>query len=353
MDRTYTGSYGRLKVSLGDFLSNQFISDLIPRDIEGIEASLRETSYKEDIEQLASLYKMPELLDFAVNRHLIKKNRLAQFSPPPNARPFLKAYFMKWDIENIKSIISSKTLGFQATETESFLIGFRNLPLGIFAGNMTQEDFRIMISLGSVDAVIDYLTRFGIGTYLLVHLEEYRKTKDVTALYSAMDSYHFSTMLDSLKFYNGDESNIREYIRETIDSYNILSVLKAIQLSVPQEQVSRFLFLRGDIPANVYEEAMRMQSIEDAARHFRPYYDLTAAYEGYSRSGLLYHFEVALKKDIISKYISRMSSLPVSLNSIFYFILKSELERENLRAIIAAKLYNLSEERIRELIILV
>ncbi|EQD33259.1 V-type ATP synthase subunit C [mine drainage metagenome] len=73
MDRTYTGSYGRLKVSFSDFLSNQFITGLISRDLEGIEAALRETSYRDDIEQLASLYKLPELLDFAVNRHLIKK----------------------------------------------------------------------------------------------------------------------------------------------------------------------------------------------------------------------------------------------------------------------------------------
>jgi len=353
LDRTYTGSYGRLKVSFGDFLSNQFLTGLISRDLEGIEVALSETSYREDIEQLASLYKPPELLDFAVNRHLIKKNRLAQFSPPPNARPFLKAYFLKWDIENIKSIISSKTLGYQAAESESFLIGFRNLPLGILAGTMTQEDFRIMISLGSVDAVIDYLTRYGIGTYLLVHMEEYRKTKDVTSLYSAMDSYHFTSMLDSLKFYNGDESNIRDYIRETIDSYNILSVLKATQLSVPLEQVSRFLFARGNIPISVIEESMRMQSIEEAAAHFKQYYDLTSASEKYSRSGLLYHYEIEMRSTIISKYATKMSALPVSLNSIFYFIIKAEVERENLRAIIAGKLYNLSDERIRELLILV
>ncbi len=353
MDRTYTGSYGRLKASIGDFLPNQFFLDLLGRDLDGISVALSATSYKDDIEQLSPVYKQPELLDFAINRHLIKKNKLAQFAPPPISKNFLSAYFMKWDIENIKSVMSAKTFGYQTTESDSFLLSYRNLPVGVFAGNMTQEDFRIMISLGSIESIVDYLTKFGIGTYLLMHLDQYRKTKDITDLYSAMDRYHYRMMFENLLFYNGDESIIREYIRELVDSYNLLSVLKSINLEVPWEQVSNYLFPFGKIPMQDLEEAMRSQNVAEAATRFKDHYDLSVQIEDYNRLGRVYPFDLAMRRNLANKFLPMLAMSPVSINSIFHFILRAEIERENLRAIVAGKLYKLSEERIKELLILV
>ncbi len=353
MDRTYTGSYGRLKSSLADFLPNQFFENLIGRDLESIQQILSQTSYKEDLDALASQYRLPEILDLAINRHLISKNRLAQFAPPSVSRRFLQSYFLKWDIENVKSLISAKVLDYNSQISDSFIISYRNLPLGVFAGVMTREDFNIMASLGSVEAVVDYLTKFGIGSYMLQYIDEYRKTKDVTPLFSAMDRYHYNTMLENLIFYNGDEAFIRDYVRALVDSHNILSVLKGIHLALQWDQLKGYVFPNGHIPMTDLEEALRAGRVEDACQHFSRYYDLTQPLQQFSATGLVFHFDLHLKNLITREYMQKMASSPVSLNSIFHFILKAETERTNLRAVVAGSLYKLSSERIREMLILV
>lgn len=352
MDRTYTGSFGRLKAGISDFLSEEFIVSLVPKDLDGISQALSNSPYKEDIESLSALYKVPEILEMAINRHLIKKNKLALFAPPPNASSFLRAYFLKWDIENIKSVMSAKQLGYHESETDSFIVSYRNIPVGIFAGNMTQEDFKIMISLGSVENVVDYLTRFGIGTYMLQFIDDYRKTRDVTPLFSAMDMYHFRTMTETLRFFNGDEITIRSYIRSLIDEFNISNLFKSMELKVPWEQIRGYIFDGGNIPHAELEESMRSVNIPDACQRLKNYYDMNDAAEKYGKTGMLYHFDVALRQERFRRFIPMLAASPISLNSIFHFTLRAEIERENLRAIVAGKIYRVPEERIRNFLIM-
>ncbi len=353
MDRTYTGSFGRLKAGISDFLSEDFILSLIPKDLDGISQALSTTSYREDLEALSALYKVPEVLEMAINRHLIKKNKLALFAPPPNAATFLKSYFLKWDIENVKSVMSAKQLGYHSTETDSFIVSYRNIPVGIFAGNMTPEDFKIMISLGTIDNVVDYLTRFGLGTYLLQYIDEYRKTKDVTPLFSAMDRYHFRTMTDSLRFFNGDEIITRSYIKSLVDESNISTVFKAMVLKVPWEQIKDYIFSTGNITIADLEDSMRTMNIPDACQRLKGFYDLEDAAEKYAKTGMLYHFDVALRTERFRRFLPMMAASPISLNSIFYFTLRAEVERENLRAIVASKIYKVPDERIKSFLVLV
>lgn len=353
MDRTYTGSFGRLKAGISDLLPEEFVLSLIPKDLEGISQALSSTSYREDLEALSALYKAPEILEMAINRHLIKKNKLALFAPPPNASTFLKSYFLKWDIENVKAVMSAKQLGYHSSETDSFIVSYRNVPVGIFAGNMTQEDFKIMISLGSIENVVDYLTRFGIGTYLLQYIDEYRKTKDVTPLFSAMDRYHFQTMTDSLRFFNGDEITVRSYIRSLVDEFNITTIFKAMELKVPWEQIKGYVFNGGDIPTADLEDSMRSMNIADACQRLKNFYDMNEAVERYEKTGMLYHFDISLRSERFKKFLPMLAASPISLNSIFYFTLRAEMERENLRAIIAGKIYKVSDEGIRSFLILV
>ncbi len=112
MDRTYAGSYGRLKVLRLEFLNQDFMKSLIDKTPEEILQALSTTSYREDLDALSAFSSGTRLLEMAINRHLIKKNRQAMQAPPPAARKFLESYFSKWDIENVKTILSSKFIGY-------------------------------------------------------------------------------------------------------------------------------------------------------------------------------------------------------------------------------------------------
>lgn len=349
MDRTYSGSYGRLKVYEQEFFKAGFYDDLMSKGVDDITQTLMSTPYREDIQLYLSLFKKPDFLEMAFNRMLARRNGIAMSSPPPSSSSFLKTYFTKWDIENIKAVIASKILGYRVSQSETYIMSFRDIPLGMYSGIFSADDYRVMINLGSVEEIIEYLARAPIGTYLMQYLDSYRKTKDTAPLFSAMDRYYYSSILSSSRFYNGDESIVRRYFREEIDSRNIILILKASDLHVSWDDVKNGILPDGFIQPSELEELHRLSSVLEIAQRLKERYDLSSAAALYEKEGLLYGFEVALRHYRYS-LINTMKSLSSSLAYILSFVLKAELERDNLRSIVLGKNSGLPDEKIRELL---
>ena len=72
---------------------------------------LESTWYKPEIERASSLYSPPELLEVAVNRHLVDINKIVLETAPYSGKTAIRSYLLKWDIHNIELVLSSKILG--------------------------------------------------------------------------------------------------------------------------------------------------------------------------------------------------------------------------------------------------
>lgn len=352
MDPTYAGAYGRIKAYTTDFLRSSFIGDLKNiDDLEEIMRQLYNTSYREDIDALSALYKNPVLLEMAINRHLITKNKVALFAPPPASKDLIKAYLSKWDIQNIKSIMSSKYLGYTIKESETFLISFRDVPMGIFGGAMSHEDFRVMLTMSSIEDMINYLLKFGYQP-ILQHLDLYRKTKDLSMLFSSLDAFYYSRLLSLLKFYNGDEGPLTRFFREEIDANNIMILLKAKDLDVGFERISGFVISGGNLSVDNLKEMFALPSMEDVVSRLKSRYDFEEELKTYNEEGTLGQFDTRMKTSRLENYLPVFDSQALSIGSVFSLLLRAELERENLHSIIYAKTYNLDPSRLGQIITL-
>ncbi|MHB1708917.1 MAG: V-type ATPase subunit [Thermoplasmataceae archaeon] len=346
----YSGSYGKVKVNMVDFLPPDFyVKALEMESLDDLTQALSSTSYKEDIDALSSSYRNPELLEMAINRHMLKKNRLALSTPPPMAIELLKAYFSKWDIENIKSVISSKMLDYKLKENETFLMSFRDMPLGLFSGNLTHEDFLNIMSLGTVREIINYLVKFGYGTYLLQFIGDNEGSGEVSPLFSALDDYYYSRLFAQMKFVNGDEGPLFRYFAGEIDRRNIMLALKARVLDIKFDIVKSDIINGGFIPPDKFSEFFDSASVDEMAAKMKAFYDLDEPLAAYRDNESLNSFDTYLKKVNYRKYMPVLRMQAMSLGSIFSFIFSAEKERENLRTIVMGKAYSLKTERIREI----
>ncbi|QRF75214.1 V-type ATP synthase subunit C [Thermoplasmatales archaeon] len=346
----YSGSYGKVRVNMVDFLPQDFYFKALEMStFDEITQALSGTSYKEDIDALSPSYSNPELLEMAINRHLLKKNRLALATPPPMAIELMKAYFSKWDIENIKSVISSKLLDYKLKENETFLMSFRDIPLGLFSGNLTHEDFVNIMSLGTVREIFNYLAKFGYGTYLLQFIGDQDGSGAVSPLFSALDDYYYSRLFAQMKFVNGDEGPLFRYFAGEIDRRNIMLSLKARVLDIKFDIVKSDIISGGFIPVDKYREFFDSASVDEMGGKIKPFYDLEEPLEAYRANDSLNSFDTYLKKINYRKYMPVLRTQAMSLGSIFSFIFTAEKERENLRAIVMGKAYSLRNERIREI----
>lgn len=346
MDRTYTGSYGRLKVLNQEFFSDEFIISLMDKNADEVLQTLSAGPYKEDIDSSSAFASGLRLAEVAINRHLIKKNRLAIQAPPPASRKFLEVYFSKWDIENVKTVISAKFLGHDLRETEDFILSFRDVPSGIFGGRMGKEEFRSLMSLGSVEAVVESISRFPFGVRAMQTLDQYRKTNDPSVLFTAMDNFYLEDVLSSLKFFNGDEGAVRRYFRDLVDLKNMLLVMKARELGLNIEMIIPNVLPGGFVSVDRLEEIFRIGSSEEAIRKASD----ALSVQNPDSSGSLTDFELASENAIYMRSIDSITGSAPSLSSIFAFILKSEREREHLRIAILGKSAGISRERLIKLI---
>ncbi|HYZ95929.1 MAG TPA: V-type ATPase subunit, partial [Nitrososphaeraceae archaeon] len=129
---SYSSSFGRLQSLSVNFLSSDILQHLLhAKDVAEMTRILEPTWYGEEIERAASLYSLPELLEVALNRHIVEINKIALEATPYSGKTAIRAYLLKWDIHNIELILSSKIIGRAITETEPFIVSSRNFPAGI------------------------------------------------------------------------------------------------------------------------------------------------------------------------------------------------------------------------------
>jgi V/A-type H+-transporting ATPase subunit C len=351
---SYSSSFGRLKSLSINFISSNILQNLVhAKDVSEMTRILEPTWYGPEIERAASLYSPPELLEVALNRHIVEINKIALESTPFSGREAIRAYLLKWDIHNIELILSSKIIGRAITETEPFLVSSRNFPAGISAGNISHDEMKIILSQAGVDGVVNHLVKYRYGPILMQHLDTYQKTGDLGPMMADLISYYYTTLIESLRFFQGDEGVIRDLFRVQIDKRNILSLLKGKDSELDRELISKHLIKGGNISRDDLFDIFGSKSIEEFVGNVQKQYNLTDLLKDtYSKTHSLIDFEIAFDKFISKSYLKRLKNIPLSLGSIFHFIITAEYEWDNIKRIAYGKRYDLSIERITSMLVL-
>jgi len=348
----YASSFGRLQAISLNLLSKESVQNLIKAKDEGEMVKILEpTWYGPEIEKAATLFKDANLLEVALNRHLVQVNKIALEATPFNGKSAVRAYLSKWDIYNIELILSSKSMNRPITEVESFLVSSRNVPAGISAGNIPHDEMKVILSQNSVDGVVNQLVKYNYGTTLMQNLEIYQKTGDLGPMMSALQAHYYQNLLESLKFFQGDEGVIRGLFRAEIDKKNVLNLLKAKESNLDRELLGKHLIDGGMVTKNELMDIYGAKDVPEIVGRVENRFMLVNALAQYKKSKSLIDFEVALDKFINSEYVSKLKNIALSIGTIFYFIIKMEQERENIKRIAYGKRYNLSTEHITSLLL--
>ena len=348
----YASSFGRLQAISLNFLSKETIQNLIKAKDEGEMVKILEpTWYGPEIEKAASVFKDSNLLEVALNRHLVMVNKIALEASPFNGKSAVRAFLSKWDIYNIELILSSKSMNRPITEVESFLVSSRNVPAGISAGNISHDEMKVILSQNNVDGVVNQLVKYNYGTILMQNLETYQKSGDLGPMMSALQAHYYQNLLESLKFFQGDEGLIRNLFRAEIDKKNVLSLLKAKESGIDRVILAKHVIDGGMITRNEILDIYGAKDVSEIIGRVENKFMLVNALAQYKKSKSLIDFEVALDKFINSEYVNKLKNIALSIGTIFYFIIKMEQERENIKRIAYGKRYNLSSEYISSLLL--
>jgi V/A-type H+/Na+-transporting ATPase subunit C len=349
---SYSSSFGRLQSLSTNFLSKDTIQSLVKsEDVAEMRRMLESTWYGPEIERASSLYSPPELLEVALNRHLVEINKIVLETAPFSGKTAIRSYLLKWDIHNIELILSSKIIGRTITETEPFLVSSRNFPAGITGGNISHDEMKIILSQPGIEGVVNYLVKYKYGNIIMRHFDTIQKTGDLSHLMVDLMAYYYSTLIESLKFFQGDEGVIRDVIRMQIDKKNILSLLKGKNSNLERELVNKHLIEGGHIALSELLEMFGSKNVGEFVNRIEERLIMGDLLETYRKTHSLIDFEIAMDQFISTKYVQRLKNISLSIGYIFHFIIIAEFEWDNIKRIAYGKRYGIPMERIRSMLL--
>jgi V/A-type H+/Na+-transporting ATPase subunit C len=350
----YASPLGRLKAYLPQFLSKDQVTALAnARDVNEVAKLLEPTPYGPVIASTAATFHGSELLEIAINRYFVQRNRLAIEVAPFAGKPVVVAYLRRWDIQNIAEILSAKAQGRPMKESETFLVSSRELPAGLIAGPLTLDDFRLLMQQPTVEAVVQQLVRFGYGAVLLPLVETFQRTKDIFPLLHALDRYYYAQLLEAARFFQGDEWTVRRFTQSEIDLRNVLVLLKGKDAGLPAETVFGRFIDGGELPRAAAQDLFSQGGgLPDLVSALEPRFPkISEGLARYQADRSLVGFEIALARERAIKELRQLRTYPLSLAIIFAFLLLAELERADLRRIVFAKVYAMPPSELQPLLI--
>jgi V/A-type H+/Na+-transporting ATPase subunit C len=349
----YASALGRLKAVFPSLLPKESYGPLVAaKDVAEVTKLLEPTSYGAEIAQSAASYRGAPLLEVAINRTFVQRNRLAFQATPFAGRLVVGAYLRRWDIQNIGLILAAKAQGKSVAETETFLVSSRDIPAGMFAGTMTIDDFRVLLQQPTLDAIAQSLVKFGYGGVLLPKMEAYDRSHDIFPLLAALDRFYYEQLLGSGRFFQGDEWVIRQFVQSEIDGRNALLLLKGKDSNLPVEPVQERFLEGGNLPRAAVAELYGARGVGELVAALEPRFpSLPEGNAVYTEDHSLTGYEAALQRERAVRELKRMRTYPLSASIIFGFLMYAELERSDLRRIVYGKLYGLPDARVQDLLV--
>lgn len=343
----YAYANARAKALQSDLLSPSKIESLASiKEFDEIAHELSLTIYKDDLTALSVKYSGADLLEAAINRHLVRALRAVFFFTPDDSKDVMSLILGRWDIRNINLILTSKALGHSfGSQSDVFLVSSHDYPLGPIAGSLTYYDLKNLIDMKDIANVVEWVER-KYGGDLDPYLEKYRSEGDIGALLLQIELAYLRKLITSLQSRAGSDSRVLAALKGRIDEKNIIALLKAKQSNLNPQDVTKFIVEGGNLSKQFLTDAFRAANVEEVVESIKPYYDLTEALPDYRNIGLV-SLENLLARKIVSKSINSLRVAPPSLASIVAYVMLKELEIENLTKIIRGKENGVSDAEIK------
>ncbi|MGD0257684.1 MAG: V-type ATPase subunit [Thermoplasmata archaeon] len=350
----YASALGRLLPEFPAFLSRDIWPPLVAaRDPAEVAKVLEETAYAPYLDAARATHQGLSLVEIAINRTFVRRNRKAYEAAPFAGRPVVALYLARYDVQNIELILSAKAQGRPVHDTEDSLISSREISAGLYAGVLTLDDYRNLLEQPTVEAVATQLVRYNAyGTTILPLLEAYARTRDIFPILHALEVEYYRGVLAGVKYFQGDEWIVRELLKSEIDGKNALLLLKAKAASLPLEEVTARWIDGGSLPASESADLYGARGVPELAERLAPHFpSITEGNGEFQSSGSLAGYESATERDRAVRELKRLRAYPLSLGVIFAYLLRAEVERDDVRRVTFGRLYGLAADRIEPLLV--
>ncbi|MAG18399.1 MAG: hypothetical protein CL944_02915 [Candidatus Diapherotrites archaeon] len=336
----------RVKAMKQGLLGEKEVNSMIESNsVNEIYAILEKSQYREDL--VASALEdrtIADQIEFATTKNFSRTLQKIIKFVPKNFEHELIELFEKYEVNNMKTILISKHLGEDKEKIE---------PLIMDSTIISKGRMNKILEAKTVKEVVGLLGEIVYGKVLEKPLKVYEKDNEISSLLFTLDEYYYSKLPAMAENKSGDERIILKMLKSQADVKNISNICRGKKDDLPVEKLHKMLIESGNLSKEVLKKACAAKNVEDAAKVFEKNYALSKPIEEYKKTDSLIPIELELERNIAKKGLKVLRNSVLSIGTVAGFLLLKEEEISNIRKIVRSKEFNVPNEQIKEMAVIV
>ena len=315
----------RVRARRAKLYSEEDYRNLVRMGPGEIARFMEESAYEAEINALGARHDGVDLIEYALNANLARNFEDLLRWCEGRLYDQVARYLRKFDAWNVKTLLRGVYADADAQTIQDDLIP---------AGELEARFLESLVELGSIEEVVDALSRTSFGDALADALDDYQETGLLVPLENAVDRAYYERLMGEVT--GGDRATelYVEFLQAEIDFRNVRNALR-IARSGADIDVSEY-FIEGGRLFDANELRTLAQSPDDLIARLRESKygdDLEAALDQLEESESLIGFEHALDAALL-EYSNHLSHVyPLSVCPVLAYVLAKEQEVNNIRAI--------------------
>ncbi|MFZ0010792.1 MAG: V-type ATP synthase subunit C [Halobacteriota archaeon] len=346
--RRYAGSSVKARYAYGTARVHAMKVKLFPQEtyakllvmaLPELTRFIEESEYKAEVDELARKYSGIDLIEFATHLNLgrtfIKLTEMTMGEP----HDLIVEYLRRWDIREIKTILRGKLYGASDEEILRVLVP---------SGELSLEFLQSLVRKPSTEEVIAALK----GTVYYEVIKDIDYSESLMKLEDALDKFYYVRMVDLVSKIMGSSRYLR-VVQMEIDVANLKTLFRLRNAGISGARALEYI-----MPNGLYLTDQEVAKMADAP--FEEFVTWLGKYPYWSaisdivtdRVGSLSRIELRLDK-YLNEHVWKTSTFyPLTVLPMLGYMLSKDTEVANIQAIARGKEAGLSEDIIKDHLIL-
>jgi V/A-type H+-transporting ATPase subunit C len=342
----YAYACARVKAKKKFLLDKETYPKLLMMDLSEIGRFLGETQYKEEMAQLASRYEGVNLIELGTSRNLARMNTQILRFCTGDLHIMVEKYLARWDMYNIKTILRGKFYGATVEEIQEDIVA---------AGRMSEDNLNYLISLSTVNDVLDEIKRKSDISIPEEVKAQYDATGMLAPIEDFLDKLFYERLIGCIECKTVPEKLLINFLKKEIDVANLMTLLKLKREGIENDKMSSYFIEGGqELPLKELNRLAGMESLEATMAELTKlsfYEEIKEALEKAKERNSLTFVALALQRHLAAQSQKFSHLYPLSVLPIIDYMIRKKIEVDNIRIIARGKESKLDVDHIKELLV--
>jgi len=334
----------RMRVRKSKLIPREEYMRMLNMSLPEITRIIQETEYKDEIDELSTVFKGIDLIEVALSWNLAKEYQKILEITPGNLKQFTRSYLRRWDIQNVLTILRGKMQGEKVGKIKEILVP---------AGSLDRDTLDRLLAEDNPERIIEALK--GNRIYVVIS-REYPAAKE-SGSFSRMENelykQFFSEIIAEAESGIKGGNQFLDFIRFDIDIRNIKTLFRLRTDTF--EEDAREMYIAGGVLSAA--DFTNLNTLRDQAEFIDQLKEkirnnlLISLLDELKSEKVIHDVESRLTRVQLEQMERLSKRNPFSIHPILVYLEKKKYEVFNLRALARGKESKLPSERIAEYLV--